>query len=152
MSSAAVVERRSGSFSLWDGFDAEEEDYAERSVPLDRIRSDEASSVPPSVEQPASLDELRTEFELLAAELSDAARALSSTRRAINHPAYGEILSMGTSAIPLLLDRLRHDGNRPLWLRLLGSLTTLQPGAGRETIEEAAEAWLTWAKRDGLRV
>jgi hypothetical protein len=85
-------------------------------------------------------------FVELADELAAAARGLSSTKRAARHPAYGEILAMGDAAIPWLIERLEKPGDRPLWLRLLGSLTPFEPGAGRETISDAALAWVEWGK------
>lgn len=96
-------------------------------------------------------DEQRALFETLADELATATRGLSSTRRAARHPAYAEILALGEQAIPWLLNRLECPGDRPLWLRLLGALTHYQPGAGRETIPEAAEAWMGWGRLHNAR-
>jgi hypothetical protein len=99
-----------------------------------------------NVREDEDVAELRTWFELLADELGRATSGMSSTRRAVRHPAYREILALGESSIPLLIERLDDPINRPLWLRLLGSLTTLQPGAGKGSVEDAAEAWVRWAK------
>ena len=96
-------------------------------------------------------DELdaRMTFELLADELAVATLGMSSTRRATGHPAYREILALGESSIPYLVDRLDDELDRPIWLRLLGSLTSLQPGAGKDSIAEAADAWVRWTKARG---
>jgi hypothetical protein len=96
-------------------------------------------------------DDLSAQFELLADELAADSLGVSSTRRLMQHPAYIGILSLGDEAIPLLLERLEAPGPRPVWLRLLSSLTSFVPGAGQETIPAAAEAWLQWGKRSGLR-
>lgn len=96
-------------------------------------------------------DEDRRVFEELADELAYAARGLSSTRLVSRHPAYVEILAMGERCIPWLLERLEVPGDRPIWLRLLGSLTRFQPGAGKDTIPEAAAAWITWGKLHNAR-
>jgi hypothetical protein len=88
-------------------------------------------------------------FDELADELAYAARGLSSLRLAYRHPAYLEIMTLGEQCIPWLLERLETPGDRPLWLRLLGSLTRFQPGAGRDTVPEAAAAWITWGKLRG---
>ena len=88
-------------------------------------------------------------FDLLADDLESAMLVSGSTRRLMCHPAYTEILAMGQDAIPLLLERLGRGGARPLWLRLLGSLTAFQPGAGQTTVQEAAAAWITWGKLRG---
>lgn len=89
------------------------------------------------------------EFYVLADELEEAASAASSTRSVMVHPVYAEILELGKPALPLLIERLDDTRNRPIWLRLLGSLTTFHPGAGRETIPEAVAAWRRWAKSEG---
>jgi hypothetical protein len=91
---------------------------------------------------------VRAEFEDLADELAEAAIGMSSTRRLLKHPAYTGILALGDEAIPLLLDRLRTGENRPAWLTVLGSLTTLPPAAGASTIDAAANAWLRWQRHD----
>ncbi|MGI8805127.1 MAG: hypothetical protein ACR2IN_05470 [Thermoleophilaceae bacterium] len=91
----------------------------------------------------------KAQFDALADELAQAALGLSSTRRAARHPAYGEILALGEVAIPWLLGRLEMPGNRPLWLRLLGTLTSFQPGAGQQTVTDAAESWLRWGRSRG---
>jgi len=90
------------------------------------------------------------EFNELADELEDAAVGLSSTRRAMAHPAFAEILALGDSAIPRSLERLRHSSNRPLWLRVLGTLTPFPPGAGAATIDGAEATWIRWGIQKGL--
>jgi hypothetical protein len=97
-------------------------------------------------------DELHAQFEVLADELASVASGVSSTRKLVRHPAYLGILELGEDAIPLLLGRLTKPGGRPIWLKLLSSLTPFQPGAGRETIEEAASDWVSWGKRSGQGV
>lgn len=93
--------------------------------------------------------EIAARFDVLADELEEAAAALSSTRRGLALPAYMGILALGEDAIPLLLRRLQTTSRRPIFLRLLASLTAFQPGAGRETVEEAAAEWVRWGKREG---
>jgi hypothetical protein len=97
-------------------------------------------------EQDAQPDDRRI-FDELADELAYATRGLSSTRLACRHPAYAEIMAMGERTIPWLVERLETPSDRPIWLRLLGSLTRFQPGAGRDTIPEAAAAWIRWGKQ-----
>jgi hypothetical protein len=102
---------------------------------------------PRQAERVEDTDDARRVFEELADELSDATRALSSTRLALGHPAYAEIMAMGERCIPWLIERLETVGDRPIWLRLLGSLTRFQPGAGQETVPEAAAAWIRWNRQ-----
>lgn len=90
-------------------------------------------------------DDLRDRFDGLAEELEQAAAGLSSTRRAMVHPAFTEILALGDEVIPKCVNRLKTTSNRPLWLRVLGTLTPFSPGAGQQSIDAAAEAWLRWS-------
>lgn len=87
---------------------------------------------------------IRDSFEELADELEESTAGLGSTRRAISDPAFVEILALGDSVIPQVVNRLTTSHNRPLWLRLLGTLTSSPPGAGQATIDEAADAWIRW--------
>jgi hypothetical protein len=69
----------------------------------------------------------------------------------MRHRAYIGILALGRPVTPLVLDRLQSGrGMRPIWLRLLGSLTHVPPGAGEETIDAATAAWISWGK-SGVR-
>ena len=110
-----------------------------------------AASLLERITDVSSSDELdkRLSFELLADELASATLGMSSTRRASVHPAYRDILTWGEAAIPYLVRRLDDEIDRPIWLRVLGSLTSLQPGAGKDTVEEAADAWIRWARARG---
>jgi hypothetical protein len=98
----------------------------------------------------APVSDLGRQFEIFAAELSDAAGVVSSTRRLMRHPAYLAILALGERAIPLILKRIEAGDDQPVWLRLLGSFTSFQPGAGQETIADAAAAWVRWGKVRGI--
>lgn len=122
---------------------------------------DVEDETPPAAHRPSPLEffqlgrdaqreQVRVRFDLLADELAVSMAGASSTRRAMRHPAYAEILALGKDAIPFLLRRLERPGSRPLWLRLLGSLTAFQPGAGQETISDAAHAWMRWGRTEGF--
>jgi hypothetical protein len=129
--STAVLERPTYEDAVW----GKEDEVSTASTPSGTASEDDVVQ-----------DNDRLLFDELADELAYAARGLSSTRLASDHPAYAEILAMGEKAIPWLLARLETPGDRPIWLRLLGSLTRFQPGAGKDTIPEAAAAWVTWGK------
>jgi hypothetical protein len=114
------------------------------------------SSVAPSEGPPLSRIErgqdedvydTRDDFDDLADELEGAAAGLSSTRRAMAHPAFAEILALGDPAISASLNRLKVSSNRPLWLRVLGTLTASPPGVGQSTIDDAANAWIRWGSQ-----
>jgi hypothetical protein len=89
---------------------------------------------------------LRRQFDLLADELAADTVGVSSSRRLVAHPSFGGILMMGAEAIPFLIERVESGEHRPTWLKILGSLTSLPPSAGQETIDDSAEAWIRWAR------
>ena len=144
--STELLERPGYETELWDDELWEEGELSVQSsdLPLDALRRPGPRDREPTDAEAQAPDKLL--FVELADELAAATRGLSSTRRAMRHPAYGEILAMGNVSIPWLLERLERPGDRPLWLRLLGSLTPFEPGAGRETISDAAVAWIEWGK------
>jgi hypothetical protein len=134
--STELLERPSAKVTQW----GDEED---RTVETPRSALDALS---PLAGENRNDDDDRRLFDELADELAYASRGLSSTRLASRHPAYAEILAIGERCIPWLLERLEAPGDRPIWLRLLSSLTRFQPGAGKDTIPEAAAAWVAWGK------
>lgn len=99
--------------------------------------------------QARATNELAGRFAVLATQLAVDAAGVSAPRRLLRHPAYVEILLMGEDAVPLLLQRLQRPGGRPVWLSLLGMITTAPPGLGTETTEDATTAWLRWGKKSG---
>lgn len=142
--SSALMERPTATVvGAWD--DDEVEVTEDRSA-LDLLSPLQSQR---DAEKGETTDSGRRLFDELADELAYATRGLSSTRLAAQHPAFVEIITMGDRTIPWLVERLETPGDRPIWLRLLGSLTRFQPGAGRDTIPEAAAAWMAWAKRQG---
>jgi hypothetical protein len=88
--------------------------------------------------------DLQMKFSQMADELEEGAAVMSATRRAMKLPAFNEILALGDDVIPEVIERLKVSDNRPLWLRVLGTLTPFPPGAGEETIDAAADAWIQW--------
>lgn len=143
MSSALQIP--SGDVAYWE-LESPDDVEATRPVPgrLQLVRRDESD-----IAAQRKLAETKARFEILADELEEASAAMSSTRRAVHHPAYVGVLALGEDVIPFLLQRLETSRSRPILLRLLGSLTAFQPGAGRETVAEAAAEWIRWGRREG---
>lgn len=101
---------------------------------------------------PPAHSEERGIFNCLADELAAATAGLGSLRPATRHPAYREILAMGRSAVPLLLERVDDPIQGPLWMRLLGSLIGFPPMLKMDTVADAAEAWRIWGRSAGSLV
>jgi hypothetical protein len=73
---------------------------------------------------------------------------LSSIPRRILHQSYLHIISMGYSALPLLLAELRDRPDH--WLVALNAITTEDPAEENATFSEAVGAWLKWGRDRGL--
>ncbi len=75
---------------------------------------------------------------------------LSSTTKIINHLAFQEILTLGSAVIPLMLRDLEV---RPrLWVWALPRITGVNPIAESDcgNIAKMSQAWLRWAKEQGI--
>jgi hypothetical protein len=125
----------------WVEDDAIVEDNHDDEAPLGRLR--------PCPDEPPND---KGAFELLADELEEAAAGLASPRKAMRHPAYVEILALGFKTVPWIIDRLEQDKYRPLWMRVLGSLTGSPPSGGANTVPAAAEVWMRWGRHDARLV
>ena len=96
--------------------------------------------------------ELAEKFSTLAEKWEAEVEGMSSTARMSQHPAYQEIIQMGTQIVPLLLQELKRN---PLyWLSALEEITGENPirSEQRGRIKQMAEAWLEWGKERGYTV
>jgi hypothetical protein len=87
---------------------------------------------------------------LLARWREETAPLSSSTRRHA-HPAYQEIIALGAEALPFLLRDLERTRDGHL-SKALAAITGAHPvpAEARGRIAEVAEAWLRWAREQGL--
>lgn len=93
-------------------------------------------------------DQLRAQFSVLAEQWRRDTVHLSRTSQKIAHLAYQEIIGMGESAVPLLLEELR---DRPShWFVALKTMTGVNPVPAGANPVLAREAWLEWGRREGL--
>jgi hypothetical protein len=77
---------------------------------------------------------------------------LSSSTRITEHPAYRELMSLGSAALPYLFRDLEQTGDRHL-SKALVTLTGAHPvpAEDRGKVQKVAEAWLRWARENGYR-
>ena len=108
------------------------------------------SIIPVDRSPPATaIETVEEKFQRLAAVwLADTAY-VSSTADLVAHPAFEEIVGMGSAVIPLLLRELEKRSGH--WHRALRRITGVDPvaPADRGNIGKAAEAWLRWGKEQG---
>jgi hypothetical protein len=76
---------------------------------------------------------------------------LSSTTALANHPAYQEVMALGSAVVPLVLRELEQ---RPAhWFTALHVLTGADPmdPADPGKVRKIAEAWLRWGRANGYQ-
>jgi hypothetical protein len=91
-------------------------------------------------------------FRRLADQWLAATENMSSIDDMVAHPAYLEIIGMGQSAIPLLLDELDRAPNH--WFAALAAVSGGQnPVEDDEAgdLEKMADAWMRWARENSYR-
>lgn len=90
-------------------------------------------------------------FRALAARWREECGHLSSVTEMILHPAYQQIIGMGPSVLPHVLDELERRPDHWFWaLRAItGEDPVRQHNRGR--VREMAKDWLEWAERQRVR-
>ena len=91
-------------------------------------------------------------FYALASDWEKDVAGLSSTAQMSQHPAYQEIISMGTQIVPLLLSELTK--NPVYWLSALSAITgenPIQPEQ-RGRVKQMASAWIDWGRNQGYAI
>ena len=95
--------------------------------------------------------DLVTEFSELAATWQKEMTFSSSITEIAMHPAYQRIVGMGPAALPLILRELEHQPHHWFWaLKAITGADPVKP-EDRGRIQRMAEAWLQWAKEEGLK-
>ena len=90
-----------------------------------------------------------TRFLTLKARWEAETAVLSSVSEIAMHPAYQQIIGMGTIAIPLILAEMTKKPGH--WFWALKSITGEDPVVPEQKgrIKEMTEAWLRWGKKQG---
>ena len=91
----------------------------------------------------------RARFEALASRWQEETGALSSITQKAMHPAYQEIIGLGSDALPLILHELELEPGHWFWaLRAItGENPVVPEQQGR--MREMAAAWLEWGRDRG---
>jgi hypothetical protein len=107
------------------------------------------SATPSTAKQPP--ETLAQRFRRLATVWQDAVAYQSSTTVRNSHPAYREIVGLGTAVVPMLLRDL--EDNHTHWFAALREITGADPipESAAGNIPKMAEAWLRWAKDNNFQ-
>ncbi len=94
--------------------------------------------------------DLEVRFQHLVGDWKRQRGLTSSAMKMAALPAYREIVSMGTAAIPLLLAELERQPDH--WFIALHEITGAEPvpQESRGKIKEMAAAWIRWGKDNGF--
>jgi hypothetical protein len=93
--------------------------------------------------------EIKKKFSNLVNQWCNEAGFISSTDEAVIHPAYQQIIGMGESVLPLLLEELTKRSGR--WFWALRSITGENPVPEnhRGRTKEMIKDWIDWGKKKG---
>lgn len=94
-------------------------------------------------------DQLRAKFDRLVSQWKGDTRFASTVLEMATHPAYQQIIGMGSAVVPLILHRLTAKPDH--WFWALKAITGEDPVAkkSRGNLNEMTEAWLNWARAKG---
>jgi hypothetical protein len=113
--------------------------------------SNEAKGAPPAVAlgNPGLTADAAKRFGALVKQWKKETEHLSSAARMAKHPAYREIVQLGSAAVPLLLAELQREPD--FWFAALREITNEDPVPPQSLgkIEEMAQAWLAWGRAKG---
>ena len=96
--------------------------------------------------------EVIDKFYTLATEWQSEVGGMSSTAQMSQHPAYQQIINMGSQVVPLLLSELKKN---PLyWLAALNAITGENPikPEQRGRVKQMASAWIKWGEDRGYAI
>lgn len=92
---------------------------------------------------------LRERFRTLVAAWREECGMLSSTTQKAMHPAYQQIIGMGSDVLPLIFEQL--DEAPGHWFWALRAITGEDPVSREDVgyVSQMAEAWLRWGRERG---
>jgi hypothetical protein len=94
--------------------------------------------------------ELTSRFRELSDQWKAETAFLSSSTDIAMHPAYQQIVGLGSAAVPLILHELEREPGHWFWaLRAITGEDPV-PASDRGRVKAMAAAWLEWGRRRGL--
>ena len=101
--------------------------------------------------QPQPAESLEVKFRRLADTWHRAVAHQSSSSIRNNHPAYQEIIQMGSPVVPHLLRDLEENGREWFWaLKVITGVSPV-PEEHRGDLSKVTEDWLRWGRENGYR-
>ena len=95
-------------------------------------------------------EELREQFEALAADWKEQSKYLSFTDRMAMLRPYQRIIGLGRPVVPLILEDLQREPDFWFWaLEAITGENPVPPGTNGD-VRKMREAWLEWGRRNRL--
>lgn len=93
---------------------------------------------------------LQTRFKRLAAQWRGEVRFSSSASEIAMNPAYQQIIGMGPSVVPLIMDELKEEPDHWFWaLKAVTGADPVEPDEAGD-VEAMSARWLVWGKEAGF--
>jgi hypothetical protein len=105
-----------------------------------------------NIERLKKVERVSRDFKELAKQWRDERSATSSVAQMAMSSTYQQIIGMGQDAVPMILAKLKSEGNAPdHWFWALASITRDNPvpKTSRGKLQEMAKAWLEWGEKEG---
>jgi hypothetical protein len=93
--------------------------------------------------------DVRERFQRLAAQWKEESRHMSNAAQMAMLRPYQQIIGMGPSAIPLLLDELRREPDHWFWALQMITDENPIPTEAAGKVRLMAQAWVDWGIREG---
>lgn len=99
---------------------------------------------------PAAVETLEQQVARALARWRAETAYISSSTQITGHPAYLELIALGTAALPYLFRDLEQTADGHL-SKALAAITGAHPvpAEDRGRVDKVAEAWLRWARENG---
>ena len=95
-------------------------------------------------------DVLADRFRILARTWREECAHVSSIREMVLHPAYQQIVGMGSQALPFILAELESKPEHWFWALRAITRENPVPLEHRGNVAHMARDWLQWAKKKGI--
>lgn len=92
---------------------------------------------------------VKKKFEFLATKWKDETQRAPTILEIATHPAYQQIIGMGSSAIPFILKQLKTEPDHWFWALKAITCEDPVPEKSRGNLNAMTDEWLEWGKSKG---
>ena len=103
-----------------------------------------------SVVTPLRDRDLECRFEQLARQWKGESRFMSSATDMAMLASYQRIIGLGPAVLPLIFRELEREPDHWFWARAAITGENPIPPESRGNVPEMAQAWLAWARQEGI--